>query len=74
MKILNQKTEQVSPDRLLPHPRNPNVGRTDVIQASIEELGFYGAIVAQQSTRHILVGHHRHQAAVQAGAEKVPVI
>jgi len=74
LNILNQKTEQVAPDRLLPHPRNPNVGRTDVIQASIEELGFYGAIVAQQSTRHILVGHHRHQAAVQAGAEKVPVI
>lgn len=73
MKILNQKTEQVPPERLLPHPRNPNVGRVDVIQSSIEELGFYGAIVAQKSTGYILVGHHRHQAAVLAGAQKVPV-
>ncbi|GGJ65254.1 ParB N-terminal domain-containing protein [Deinococcus aquiradiocola] len=73
MHILNQKHEQVPVHRLTPHPRNPNVGNVEAIQASIDENGWYGAIIAQKSTGHILVGHHRYQAAVQAGADKVPV-
>ena len=73
MQIINQKHELVAVDRLKPHPKNPNVGSVEAIQASIDENGWYGAIIAQHSTGYILVGHHRYQAAVQAGAEKVPV-
>ncbi len=73
MQVINQKHELTPVTRLKPHPRNPNAGDVAAIQASIDENGFYGAIIAQRSTGHILVGHHRYQAAVQAGAEKIPV-
>jgi len=73
MQIINQKHEQVAVSRLQAHPKNPNVGNVEAIQASIGENGWYGAIIAQKSTGHILVGHHRFRAAMQAGAEKVPV-
>lgn len=73
MQIVNQKHEQVAVTRLQPHPRNPNVGNLDAISTSIKENGFYGAVVAQKSTGYILVGHHRYQAALHAGAEKIPV-
>lgn len=74
MQIINHAQELVAVADLRPHPRNPNTGNVEAIQASIEENGFYGAVIAQRSTGHILVGHHRYQAAVQSGAQQVPVI
>lgn len=58
---------------LTPHPKNPNRGNADVIAESITENGFYGQIIAQRSTGHVLVGHHRLMAARQLGAQDVPV-
>ena len=56
------------------HPENPNDGSVDAISQSIEENGFYGAILAQRSTGFILKGNHSYLAAIQQGATEIPVI
>lgn len=68
------KLEQVAVDKLTVHPENARVGDIDAILESIETNGFFGTIVAQRSTGHIIVGNHRYQAAVRAGMNKVPVV
>ncbi len=57
-----------------PHPDNPRKGDLKAIGASVEELGFYGAIVVQRSTSFILAGNHRWKALKAAGATEVPVL
>lgn len=74
MRILNEKAENVAVLSLTAHPRNPNRGNVEAIRQSIEAHGFYGALVAQRSTRHVLAGNHRLEAARQLGAVEVPVI
>jgi ParB-like chromosome segregation protein Spo0J len=66
--------ELVPTDSLMPHPRNPNRGDVGAIAESIRANGWYGAIVAQRSTRRILAGNHRWEAARQLGMPTVPVI
>src|SRR4051812_3541184 len=56
------------------HPRNARQGDIGAICLSIEHNGFFGACVVQESTRYILVGNHRYQAAVHSGASTIPVI
>ena len=68
------KLEQVGVDAITVHPENARVGDIDAIAESIETNGFFGTIVAQRSTGHIIVGNHRYQAARQTGMKKVPVI
>ncbi len=60
-------------DALRPHPRNPNHGNVEAIADSIRANGFFGAVIAQASTRTILVGEHRWRAAEQAGLTEIPV-
>jgi hypothetical protein len=74
MPIIKQRYEQVAVSKLKPHPRNPNKGNVGVIAESIEANGFYGAVVAQESTGLILVGNHRWKGAKQVGEKTVPVI
>jgi hypothetical protein len=74
MEIINSETEMVPLKKLIRHPRNPRQGDIGAIYQSIEANGFYGAIVAQKSTGHVLAGNHRLEAAKQAGAEVLPVI
>lgn len=74
MRILNDTTELVQVTRLQRHPKNPRRGNVDLIRESIEANGFFGAIVAQRSSGHILVGNHRYDAAVADNADAVPVI
>lgn len=71
--IINQNTETVAIDSLRPHPRNVNQGDLGAIHESITANGFYGNVVAQRSTGHIIVGSHRWQAAQQAGLTEIPV-
>lgn len=71
--VINQSYELVATERLLPHPRNVNRGDLAAIGGSIAENGFYGAIVAQKSTGHILAGNHRYDAAKATGIAEVPV-
>ncbi len=71
--IINQSIETVPVSVLTPHPRNSNLGDAGAIYESIEANGFYGTIVAQRSTGHVLAGNHRLQAAQMAGITEVPV-
>jgi len=71
--VVNTKAEAVLVESLLPHPRNPRQGDIGVIAESIAKNGWYGTVIVQQSTNHILAGNHRWQAAKQLGMKKVPV-
>lgn len=60
-------------DDLTPHPANPRQGDVGAIVESIERNGWWGVIVAQRSTGHVLAGNHRLQAARHLGMTTVPV-
>lgn len=66
--------KQVAVADLKPHPQNPNEGDVGAVYQSIEANGFYGALIVQESTGHVLAGNHRLKAAKDAGLAKVPVI
>lgn len=72
--VLDQSYEQVSLDKVHPHPDNPRKGDVDALEQSIEVNGFYGALVVQRSTGNILVGNHRYMAAKKAGIEQLPAL
>jgi ParB-like chromosome segregation protein Spo0J len=65
--------EYVEVGSLKTHPSNAREGDIGAIITSIQENGWFGTIVAQQSTRYILAGNHRFMAAVQVGMTHVPV-
>lgn len=60
-------------ETLHPHPANPRQGDIGAIVDSIRASGWWGVAVAQRSTRRVLVGNHRVQAAALAGLDAVPV-
>jgi ParB-like chromosome segregation protein Spo0J len=74
MATINETYEEVSLGALKSHPKNPRQGDVGAIYESIDANGFYGAVVAQKSTGHILAGNHRWMAAKEAGMVTVPVI
>lgn len=74
MRMLNQTLEMTRTDWLREHPKNPRRGDMDAIKDSIDANGWYGAVVAQRSTGYILAGNHRYRAAIQGGAEEIPVL
>jgi hypothetical protein len=57
---------------LTEHPDNPNQGDIGAIAESLDEHGFYGAVIAQRSTGRILAGNHRYRTAQLKGAPSVP--
>ncbi len=61
-------------NRIKPHPDNARRGNLDAIRQSIQANGFFGALVVQLSTGHILVGNHRFRAAQAEQLPEVPVI
>ncbi|MDD9923997.1 MAG: DNA modification methylase [Boseongicola sp.] len=71
---VGDKVEMVAVGDLACHPENPRRGNLDEIRSSIRANGFYGALVVQRSTGHILAGNHRFMAAEAEGLDKVPVI
>jgi hypothetical protein len=71
---LSHPVELTALDALLPHPMNPRKGNVDKIVESIKVNGFYGVIVAQKSTKYIIVGNHRWQAARHLDLDVVPVM
>jgi ParB-like chromosome segregation protein Spo0J len=73
MKTINVGAEEVAVERLKTHPRNVNQGDFGAIQESIEANGFFGRIVANKRTAHVLVGNHRLMVARQMGYKTVPV-
>lgn len=72
--VLPQSYESVGLDDVQPHPDNPRRGDVGALQGSIEHNGFYGALIVQRSTGHILVGNHRYQAAKAAGIGTLPAL
>jgi len=71
---VGDKVEMVAIGDLACHPENPRRGNLDEIRSSIRVNGFYGALVVQRSTGHILAGNHRFMAAEAEGLDRVPVI
>jgi hypothetical protein len=61
-------------DKLVEHPDNPRRGNVSAIEASMQAHGFYGAVLAQASTRQIIAGNHRTRAARKQGQPTVPVL
>lgn len=72
--VLAQDYAEVKLTEVSPHPDNPRQGDVGAIEQSITANGFYGALVVQRSTGHILVGNHRYMAAQKAGIESLPAL
>lgn len=60
--------------QLLDHPRNPRRGADASVAASLDANGWYGAIIAQQSSRLILAGHTRRRVLSASGQKRGPVL
>jgi hypothetical protein len=73
MRIVNQETRIVPIDSIQPSPENVNEGDVGVIAQSVEVNGWYGSVLVQTSTGHIIAGEHRWKAAKALGAVEVPV-
>jgi ParB-like chromosome segregation protein Spo0J len=61
-------------DPLKEHPKNPNKGDVATIDESLDENGWYGAVIAQKSTGYILAGNHSYREAKKKGMLQIPVI
>lgn len=72
--VVPHRYGMVAVDSVVPHPDNPRRGDVEAIGRSIEANGFFGALVVQESTRHILVGNHRWMGARAQGLAEVPAI
>lgn len=59
--------------QLRDHPRNPRRGDDGSVATSVDRNGWYGAIIAQRSTRHILAGHTRRRVLTAGGNARGPV-
>lgn len=64
--------ESISIDTLTTHPDNPNRGNIAVISESIAKNGYFGGVGFQASSRRIIFGNHRYEAAKLAGATTIP--
>ena len=71
--VINSGIESVPLRLLKPHPRNVNQGDFGAILESVETNGFYGTIVANKRTGHIVAGNHRFAVAKHIGMDSVPV-
>lgn len=71
--IINISTEQVSTATLRAHPANPRQGDVGAVVESIKQNGFFGTLVVQRSTMHVLAGNHRLKAALALEMDAVPV-
>ena len=72
-RVINLQIEQVAIDLLKHHPRNANHGDVEAIKKSLAVNGWYGSVVVNTATKHILAGNHRVMAAKALGWETVPV-
>lgn len=65
--------EEVTLSALKEHPQNARQGDTGAVIESIKAHGWFGTIVVQASTKHVLAGNHRLKAARELGMESLPV-
>lgn len=71
--IINKGTTREPIESLHPAERNPNMGDVQRIRISIRDNGFFGSILARESTREILAGNHTWKAAQLEGLEAIDV-
>lgn len=78
MTKVNQTYDPAMPvDWIVPHPDNPNEGDQKALEESIDELGFYGAILVRQIDEYefqLLGGEHRWKDAIGRGEKTIPAI
>ncbi len=72
--IINKDYQMVPIGELIEHPQNARRGQTQAIGESIRENGFFGSLIVQEGTNHVLIGNHRLRAAIEEGLEQVPVV
>lgn len=63
-------------DQLLAHPRNPKIhptAQTAALRGLLGEVGWLTGLIVNQTTGHLLDGHDRVKAAMQAGQVTAPV-
>ena len=58
--------------KLSEHPENPRLGDDDVVRESIDELGFFGAVLVQKSTGYVLAGNTRLRVERDKGSVIIP--
>ena len=74
MRVLEQEYVAEFPmGQLAEFPGNPRRGDVEAIGESLDENGFYGAIVVDSETKEILAGNHRYKAAMVDDADTIPV-
>lgn len=73
VRIRNAERKMVPVGDLRPHPKNPRMGDVGAVSESIKAHGFYGGLIVQKSTGHIVAGNHRYKAAVHLGYTELPV-
>ncbi len=71
--ILNLDTTLVNPASLSLHPSNPRIGDLKALRASFESTGFYGTVIVNRTTGHVVAGNHRVKAACALGMAQIPV-
>lgn len=75
MRTVPQRYVEACPiDELSPHPQNVNKGNDEAVGDLIDQSGFYGAVIVQESTRLIIAGHTRWRSAKAAGATTIPAL
>jgi ParB-like chromosome segregation protein Spo0J len=71
--VITGQVEEVGINLLKHHPRNANQGNVEAIKRSLAVNGWYGSVIVNKRTNHILAGNHRVMAARELGWEVVPV-
>lgn len=66
--------EHVTLDSLVEFPGNPRRGDIPALRESLEQNDQYEPIVVQASTRYVLAGNHRVQAAKDLGWDKIAAV
>jgi hypothetical protein len=54
------------------HPENPRKGDDDAVQKSVLRNGFFGAVLIQRSTGHVIAGNTRFRVMREEGEETIP--
>lgn len=75
MDSLNEEYDPAVPlDALIELVDNPRRGDLALLNESVTEIGFYGAVIVNKATNEVLAGNHRIKALHEQGEETVPVI
>lgn len=80
MEVLNERYDPAAPlSELIRLENNPRRGDKSLIKESVEEIGFYGAVIVNEredveTSNQVLAGNHRVDEALEQEAETIPVI